>query len=53
MVQAVRIHETGGPEVMVLEEQVLAAPAIVVSSNGRNTPSGVSGNTIKAYLEKP
>ena len=26
MVQAVRIHETGGPEVMVLEEQVLAAP---------------------------
>ena len=26
MVQAVRIHETGGPEVMALEEQVLAAP---------------------------
>ena len=26
MVKAVRIHETGGPEVMVLEEQVLAAP---------------------------
>jgi len=26
MVQAVRIYETGGPEVMVLEEQVLAAP---------------------------
>ena len=26
MVQAVRIHETGGPEVMVLEDQVLAAP---------------------------
>jgi len=26
MVRAVRIHETGGPEVMVLEEQVLAAP---------------------------
>ncbi|MEE4146849.1 MAG: quinone oxidoreductase [Halieaceae bacterium] len=26
MVQAVRIHQTGGPEVMVLEEQVLAAP---------------------------
>jgi NADPH2:quinone reductase len=26
MVQAIRIHETGGPEVMVLEEQVLASP---------------------------
>lgn len=26
MVQAVRIYETGGPEVMVLEEQVLTAP---------------------------
>ncbi len=26
MVKAVRIHETGGPEVMVLEDQVLAAP---------------------------
>jgi len=26
MVQAIRIHETGGPGVMVLEEQVLASP---------------------------
>ena len=27
MIQAVRIHKTGGPEVMVLEEVELDAPA--------------------------
>ncbi len=36
----------------ICNEQTFGAQAIVVTSNGRNTPSGVPGDIIKTYLEK-
>jgi len=36
----------------ICNEQTMDAPAIIVTAYGRNTPSGVSEDTIKTYLEK-
>lgn len=36
----------------ICNQQTLDSPAIVVTAYGRNMPSGVSEDTVKAYLEK-